>query len=53
MLAKYKCLHCGAKWEILPGLTQCPKCSHLYVKWTNYEEMRKMWDDREKTENKV
>ena len=53
MLAKHKCLQCGYEWESRPGPTQCPLCNHLYIKWVNYDEMRKMWDDREKIKNKV
>ena len=41
MLAKFQCLSCGHKWEDKPGPTQCSKCNYLYVKWLNYEEMRK------------
>ena len=41
MLAKHLCLKCGYKWEEVHRPTQCPKCDHLYVKWLNYEEMRK------------
>lgn len=52
MLAHFKCLKCGYEWDSNPGPTQCPKCGHLYVKWVNYEEMRKMWDEREKNKNK-
>lgn len=53
MLAKHRCLKCGFEWDSKVGPTQCPKCYHLYVKWVNYEEMRKVWDDREKIKNKV
>lgn len=53
MLAKHKCLKCGCKWDSRPGPTQCPLCNHLYIKWVNYDEMRKMWDDRENIKNKV
>ena len=38
MLAKFKCLKCSFSYEDKPGPTQCPQCSHLYVKWVNYEE---------------
>jgi len=42
MKAKYKCIKCLYEWEEeLKGPTQCPKCGHLYVKWLNYEEMKK------------
>jgi len=51
-LAKFKCLKCFFRWEEQPGPTQCPICRHLYVKWVNYEEMRKMWDDLEENRNK-
>jgi len=52
MFAIYKCLNCGHEWTGLPGPTQCPLCLHLYVKWLNYDELRKLWDDREKFKNK-
>lgn len=38
MNAKFRCLKCKHKWESDPGPTQCPRCGHLWVKWTNYEE---------------
>ncbi len=41
MKAKFQCLSCNCKWEDKPGPTECPKCSHLYVKWLNYEKMKK------------
>lgn len=44
ILAKYKCLKCGKKWKEKPKPTQCRKCGHDYVKWLNYEEMRKEWN---------
>lgn len=44
MKAIFRCLKCGHKWEDKPGPTQCPKCWHLYVKWENYEAMRKIWN---------
>jgi len=47
MLAKFKCLECDCHWQSYPGPTQCPKCAHLYVKWINYEEMRKEWIKKE------
>jgi rubrerythrin len=43
-IAKFRCLKCGHKWEDKTGPTQCPKCWHLYVKWENYEELRKIWN---------
>ena len=47
MSANFKCLKCGYHWEYYPGPTQCPMCGHLYVKWINYEEMRKEWNKKE------
>jgi rubrerythrin len=38
MLAEFKCLKCGYEYKDKPGPTICPKCSHLYVKWVNYED---------------
>jgi len=52
MKAKFKCLKCGVEWESGPGPTQCFHCGHLYVKWLNYEEMRKYWDYMKENENK-
>ena len=45
MLAHYCCLRCYYDWESPPRQTQCPICGHLYVKWLNYEEMRKVWNE--------
>jgi rubrerythrin len=45
MLAKLRCLKCNYNWESQPGPTQCPDCDHLYVKWENYEEMVKSWNE--------
>jgi len=44
-IAEYQCLKCNHKYQNSPGPTQCPKCSHLFVKWINYEELRKQWDE--------
>ena len=54
MKAIYRCLNptCGMRYEGPPGPTQCPICRGLYIKWENYEEMRKMWDDCEFSKNK-
>ncbi len=43
-LAEFICLKCKYRWKSDPGPTQCPKCNHDYVKWVNYELMRKEWD---------
>lgn len=51
-ICKFKCLRCNFRWPEKPNPTQCPKCYNLYVKWENYEEMRKYWDVNEKNENK-
>ena len=37
-LARYKCLECGHTFDANPGAHSCPKCKHLYLEWTNYEE---------------
>jgi len=42
--AAFKCLNCNYHWLNLPGPTQCPMCNYLYVKWINYEEMKKSWN---------
>jgi len=39
--AEYRCFGCGHEFKGMPGLTPCPKCGHLYVKWMNYEEWRR------------
>lgn len=38
-LAEYKCEKCKYEYKHLPQVTQCPRCGHLWVKWTNYDEM--------------
>lgn len=53
MFAVYKCLRCGKEWEQIAAPTQCPHCDFMYVKWVNYEQLRKMWDVRDSTKNKV
>ena len=40
-IASYKCLKCGYKYFSKPGPTQCPECDHLYVKWLNYEKLKR------------
>jgi len=44
MKAEYKCLKCGYQYKGFPGPTQCPKYNHLYIKWLNFEDMKKKWD---------
>ena len=39
--AFFVCLGCCYKWSSDPGSTMCPKCGHLYVKWSNYN----IWED--------
>ncbi len=41
MKAKFKCVRCAHEYEGPPGPTHCPACAHLYVKWVNYEEMKR------------
>ena len=48
MKAKYKCLGCKYEWFGEPGPVECPKCSHIWVKWVNYEEWRK-WQNENRT----
>jgi len=44
IISQYKCMKCDHKWEeVHRGPTLCPKCSHLYVKWLNYEELYEMY----------
>lgn len=38
VLAKYRCMACGFEWEQRPSQVICPKCGHLYVRWTNYDD---------------
>lgn len=39
---KYRCVKCFAKWEQDTGIAvPCYNCGSLYVKWTNYEQLRK------------
>ncbi len=45
-------MKCNFEWKGPTGPTQCPICGHLYVKWTNFEEMRKMWEIIENNKNK-
>ena len=44
MQAHFKCLRCGYEYWREPEPTQCPHCYHLYVKWINYEDLRKIWN---------
>ncbi len=37
-VAKFMCCNCKHEYTGPPGPTQCPKCSHLYVIWLNYNE---------------
>lgn len=42
VIAEYKCLGCEAEFSETPNSsTKCPKCGHLYVKWVNFDELRK------------
>ena len=49
MLAQYKCLKCSFEWEeqtksgsieTSHGPIACPNCSHIYLKWKNYDSVR-------------
>jgi len=47
----FECLNCDAAWEmkhcppnakkVYHNQPACPKCKSKYVKWVNYEELRK------------
>lgn len=50
-LAHFQCLKCLYSWKDRPGPTQCPVCGHDYVKWLNYEQMRKEWNKNEQIAN--
>jgi len=47
--AHYRCCKCGHEWEQPPAQVTCPKCSHEYVKWVNYEA----WRERNPLEEEV
>lgn len=53
LLAEYQCLNpmCNHKWEMPTKPADCPICGHHYVKWINYEEMRKFWNRNTKQED--
>jgi len=42
-VGNYQCLGCGHRWsEPLRGPELCcPRCSGLYIKWLNYEKLRR------------
>lgn len=40
-MAQYKCLQCHCEFKDKCGPVSCPVCTHPYIKWLNYEEMRK------------
>jgi hypothetical protein len=42
MIAKYKCLSCGALFESKTP-TSCISCNHNYVQWLNYQDCREEW----------
>ena len=43
VLAKYKCMGCGYKWEGKPGPVICPKCGFFEnIKWFNYRRFMKV-----------
>ena len=50
MEAHLRCQKCGHEWREKPGPTQCPECGHLYIDWLNFEEMRKVWDEKDLAE---
>jgi uncharacterized Zn finger protein (UPF0148 family) len=37
--AEYHCIKCGQEWIEHAGPVECPVCGHVYVRWTNYEQM--------------
>lgn len=41
LYADFRCLKCNFQWSQKPAQVICPKCSHLYIKWENYEECEK------------
>jgi ribosomal protein L40E len=47
MAAHYQCQQCMKEWALVsPRAHSCPHCSHVYVRWTNYDEWRKDWHRR-------
>ena len=40
-IAEYLCLKCNHKYLDNPGMTTCPVCNHNYIKWLNYDELKK------------
>lgn len=40
-MGEYKCLLCGYEFAMPHRPTPCLKCGHKYVKWLNYEKMKK------------
>lgn len=41
IIAIYKCLKCGHNYTGKPGPTICPICNHVYIKWVNYDDIKK------------
>lgn len=39
MIAKYKCMKCKYRWEGKAGPIICPRCSHVYIRWINVQEI--------------
>lgn len=41
-LAKFKCLNpdCGHVYEHPPGISECPKCGNIRMRWLNYRDKK-------------
>ena len=52
-LEQFKCCHCKHKFEAKRGMTTCPKCGSLYVRWLSYnpDEVSKIL--HEQSDNKT
>lgn len=48
----YLCLECGYKWSVPTSNITCPECDHVYIEWTNFDEMYPGKKDEKKAETK-
>jgi len=45
MTRTFECFRCFHKWNSQSATVTCPACSHLYCRWTNYEDTRTRFHD--------